>query len=202
MKFARRQKLPYTLRSTKWKRHLKLANHPQSHLHQSTRSSSHQKTFLWLLKVENFHLANLGLTKVLECTGGLTYCLHLPPSMHQHPVFHIDRLSSWSGNNINDVNPSPPPPDQIDNQLKYEVESILDSRHKYRNQHQYLVKWKGYDTGHNSWKPATNLSHSAELVDKFHSAHPLAPHCLSAFIFATLSWQSCITFTDSTPCPQ
>ena len=59
--------------------------------------------------------------------------------MHQHPVFHVDRLSPWTGNNINGANPPPPPPVQVDNEVEYEVERILDSR-KYRNQYQYLVQ--------------------------------------------------------------
>lgn len=70
----------------------------------------------------------LGPYKVLKCTNELTYRLHLSPSMHQHPIFHIDHLSPWSGNNINGANPPLPSPDEIDNQLEYKVESILDSR--------------------------------------------------------------------------
>jgi hypothetical protein len=84
----------------------------------------------------------LGPYKVLERISELTYRLDLPPSMRQHPVFHVDRLSPWSSNNINGQNPPPPPPVQINNELKYEVEHILDSC-KYQNQHQYLVQWRG-----------------------------------------------------------
>ena len=40
----------------------------------------------------------LGPYEVLERTGDLTYRLELPPSMHQHLVFHVDRLSPWHGN--------------------------------------------------------------------------------------------------------
>jgi hypothetical protein len=108
--------------------------------------------------------------------------------MHQHPVFHVDRLSPWSGNDINGLNPSPPPPIKIDDELEYEVEDILDSR-KYRNQFQYLVKWKGYDAGHNSWEPATHLTHCADLLTAFHAAHPSAPRRLAASLFSSLPWR-------------
>lgn len=130
----------------------------------------------------------LGPYEVLERTGKLTYRLRLPPSMHQHPVFHVDRLSPWSGNDINGLNPSPPPPIKIDDELEYEVEDILDSR-KYRNQFQYLVKWKGYDAGHNSWEPATHLTHCADLLTAFHAAHPSAPRRLAASLFSSLPWR-------------
>jgi len=91
----------------------------------------------------------LGPYDIIECTEELTYRLRLPPSMHQHPVFHIDRLSPWHANDIYGHDASPPELIEIDDNLKYEVEHILDSQ-KYCNQYQYLVKWKGYDIGHNS----------------------------------------------------
>src|SRR3984885_1774843 len=75
----------------------------------------------------------------------------------KHPVFHVDRLSPWLGNDVNGNDPPPPPPVLVDTQDEYEVERILDSR-KYRNQHQYLVQWRGYNAGHNSWEQATNLT--------------------------------------------
>jgi Chromo (CHRromatin Organisation MOdifier) domain len=94
----------------------------------------------------------LGPYEVVDRTGELTYCLRLPPSMHQHPVFHVDHLSPWHGNETNGLNTPPPPPVQINDKIEYEIEAILDSR-KYRNQYQYLVKWNEYDFGHNSWEP-------------------------------------------------
>ena len=84
----------------------------------------------------------LGPYEVLEHTGDLTYHLRLPPSMHQHPVFHVDHLSSWQGNETNGANPPPLQPVDVNNNLEYKVERILDSC-KYQNQLQYLVQWKG-----------------------------------------------------------
>jgi hypothetical protein len=72
----------------------------------------------------------LGSYEVIDHTGELTYRLHLPPSMHQHPVFYIDRLPPWHGNETNGLNAPPPPSVQINDEIEYEVEAILDS-HKY-----------------------------------------------------------------------
>jgi hypothetical protein len=141
----------------------------------------------------------LGPYEVTERTGDLTYRLLLPPSMRQHPVFHVDRLSPWRGNEVNGRTPPPPQPIQVNNELEYEVEHILDS-HKYRNQFQYLVKWKGYDPGHNSWEPAAHLTHSQQLIDTFHAAHPSAPCRLPDTAFATLPWQPRRNFTESLQC--
>ena len=139
--------------------------------------------------------------EVLKCTTDLTYCLRLPHSMHQHPVFHIDHLSPWHGNSINGQDPPAPSPIQIDDEPEYEVENILDSR-KYCNQYQYLVKWKGYNVGYNSWKPAANLVYAPELINKFHSTHPSASHRILSSTFTFLPWQPRITFTDTSSCPQ
>ena len=140
----------------------------------------------------------LGPYTVAERTGELTYRLILPPTMRQHPVFHVDRLSPWEGNDIQGEQPPPPDPIQIDDALEYEVEQILDSR-KYRNQLQYLVKWQGYDQGHNSWEPATNLTHCTELIKTFHTKHPAAPRRIAASIFAALPWLPRVVFTDTGP---
>ena len=120
--------------------------------------------------------------------------------MRQHPVFHVDHLSPWHANEVHGYTPPPPQPIEIDNDLEYEVEGILNSQ-KYHNQHQYLVKWKGYDTGHNSWEPATNLTHCTDILDTFHSEHPAAPWRLPMSIFATLPWQTRVTFTTTPTCP-
>ena len=46
--------------------------------------------------------------------------------------------------------------------MDYEVEKFLDHR-VFRRQQQYLIKWKGYGSEHNSWEPAKNVN-APELI--------------------------------------
>ena len=71
----------------------------------------------------------LGPYKVLAKIGELDYKLDLPPSMSRiHPVFHVDKLSSWKGNDINGILPPPPEPVELDDEIEYKVREILDSQ--------------------------------------------------------------------------
>lgn len=115
-----------------------------------------------------------------------------------HDVFHVDRLSPWRGNEINGCLPPPPEPIEIEGEEEYEVDRILDSR-CYRNQLQYLVRWKGYGEGEDSWEPASNLTNAPEKVAEFHEHAPSAPQKILAVDFKNLPWQPQMTFTDAAP---
>ncbi|KAF8823142.1 hypothetical protein HHX47_DHR12000006 [Lentinula edodes] len=118
----------------------------------------------------------LGPYRILEKIGPLDYRLDLPLSLDRlHPVFHVDKLYPWKGNSINGEIPTPPEPVYLEDEdePEYEVEEILDSRVRWKKL-EYLVKWKGYDAGHNSWEPAANLSRAPKIVRAFHKKHPTA----------------------------
>ncbi|SOV03297.1 uncharacterized protein UDID_18617 [Ustilago sp. UG-2017a] len=88
----------------------------------------------------------LGPFSVSEIISSHAYRLQLPPSMKIHNVFHVDRLEPYVANTIpNRVQP-PPPPVEVESDLEYEVEQILDSKvdHHYRDPLFYLVRWVGY----------------------------------------------------------
>ncbi|SOV07075.1 uncharacterized protein UDID_18713 [Ustilago sp. UG-2017a] len=124
----------------------------------------------------------LGPFSVSEVISSHAYRLQLPPSMKVHNMFHVDRLEPYVANTIpNRVQP-PPPLVEVESDLEYEVEQILDSKvdHRYRDPRFYLVRWVGYGPDHNSWEPASNLTHASDLLADFHTANPTCPsptHC-------------------------
>ena len=143
----------------------------------------------------------LGPFKVLERIGDLNYRLELPDWLKIHPVFHVDRLSPWRDNGLR--KPPPPKPDIIDGEEEYEVEKILDSR-VYRRQLQYLVQWKGFGPGDNSWQPAKHLEHTPRLIAKYHKENPSAPRAIKAATFEELAahLRNLENLTDPTTAPQ
>lgn len=130
----------------------------------------------------------LGPYKVIDKISPVDYKLDLPKDLRVHPVFHIDRLSLWKGNEVNGILPPPPEPVEVEGEEEYEVEEVLDSKLVGRGL-RYLVKWKGYGEGNNSWEPAKNLENAKDLVKAFHKKHPSAPRPMGKYAFATYTWK-------------
>src|SRR6266567_6550154 len=94
----------------------------------------------------------LGPYPISRRVGKLAYCLILPPSMSRlHPVFNIVKLTLAPADPIlGRRQNSLPPPELVDGKEEYIVEKVLNSR-MFRRRLQYLVKWEGYRTEHNTW---------------------------------------------------
>ena len=97
-----------------------------------------------------------------------------------HPIFHISQLKlSHPSIILNRVQPLLPPI-EVDGEIKYEVEEILNSKIDRRRCHcqlLYLVRWAGY-TGtdeQTSWLLATELDHASKLVTGYHMKYPNKP---------------------------
>jgi hypothetical protein len=86
-------------------------------------------------------------------------------------VFHVSLLERYTANTLLGRTIPPPPPIEIDGEMEYEVEAIVDSR-KFRNKLQYRVQWVGYQE--TSWEPAENLE-CPEIVTQFHAQYPDKP---------------------------
>ena len=78
-----------------------------------------------------------------------------------HPTFHASLLRPYSG-----TPPQAPPPVEIDGQLEYEVDQILQHR-SYRGHTQYLVRWKGYKAEDDTWQDASDLENAACKLEEY-----------------------------------
>ena len=101
----------------------------------------------------------------------MVYCLRLPHQMKQlHLVFNVVKLTSAPDDLITGQKTEDHPlPIVINREVEWEVEEILDSCWHWRR-FQYLIKWKGYDHEHNSWKSASKVF-TPELTVEFHCKH-------------------------------
>lgn len=120
----------------------------------------------------------LGPFTVVKKLSSLTYKLELPPTMKNHPVFHVGLLEPYTPDPIPGRTRSPPGPiisEEGEAEADtYEVEEILDSRRHYRK-FQYFVHWKGYPPSERSWIPWQDAEGSSELIKEFHHRYPDKP---------------------------
>ena len=82
---------------------------------------------------------------IKEVLGPVTYRLTLPKQWKIHNVFHAALLTPFKETTFHGTTETRPPPNLVDGQQEYEVEAIL-THQRYRGKHQYLVKWKGYNS--------------------------------------------------------
>ena len=104
------------------------------------------------------------------------YRLELPTSWKMFPTFHASLLSPYHEMTEHGANYLEPPPDVIEGQEEYEVEEVLGQRTYGRGKKkQYLIKWKGYSTAHNSWEDASGV-HAPELMKEFLQSQRRSAH--------------------------
>lgn len=118
-----------------------------------------------------------GPFKILQKIGTHAYRLELPPQWKNvWPTFHVSKLEAYH-EDPEHPNFTNPPPDVIEGEPEWEVETILDSKFAY-NQLHYLVKWKGWADSENSWQDERDLVNAPDLITEFHKSHPGAPRRL------------------------
>jgi hypothetical protein len=116
-----------------------------------------------------------GPFKITEVLGPLTYRLELPKRWKIHNTFHATLLTPFSENDVHGPNFTKPPPDLIEGEEHYEVEAIRKHRKAGRG-YSYLVKWKDYPTGEETWEPASSFTGSKETLDDYRRLHKLPPY--------------------------
>jgi len=130
---------------------------------------------VWLLRTNiktarpssKLDVHKLGPFEIVEAVNSRSFRLALPPEMSRiHPVFHVSLLEPFNANTIEGCTAPAPPLMEVEGEIEYEVEAILDSR-LYHSKLQYLVSWLGYNE--QTWEPPEHVAHCPELVAKFHS---------------------------------
>jgi hypothetical protein len=126
--------------------------------------------------VKKFQSKRVGPYPIIKKVGRSAYKLQLPPRWQISPTFNESLLTPYVEPNTGIGPKARPPPDEIEGEEEYEVESIIDSRAYGRHKTlQYLVKWQGYGEEENSWEPASSVKNAAEEVTGFHERHPEKP---------------------------
>jgi hypothetical protein len=113
-----------------------------------------------------------GPFKVIQVMSAVNYRLELPTQWSIHPVFHIDLLTPYHETPIHGTNYQRPPPDLVEGEEEYEVETVLASRRFGRGKRlQYLVKWKGYPDSDNQWINKEDVF-ADEAIREFKNSNP------------------------------
>ena len=104
-----------------------------------------------------------GPFRISDVLGPLTYQLNLPTSWQIRNVFHVVLLRPYIKNEIHGANFPWPPPELLEGEEVYEVESIL--KHRWRGRgYQYLIKWKGYPINNATWEAKTAFSDDGNML--------------------------------------
>ena len=96
----------------------------------------------------------------------VNYELRLPKNMRIRPVFHISLLEPAPADAPLETNI-----EMESDQTDYEVEQLLDVR-KFGNQWRYLIRWKNYSPGEDSWEPLKCLRNCPKKLEQFHQQNP------------------------------
>jgi len=105
-----------------------------------------------------------GPFKIIEVLGLVTYKLQLPVQWKIHNVIHSNRLTPYHETDVHGKNFPEPPPDLINGEEEYKVDSIKDHKKRGRS-YQYLVVWKGYSD--ETWEPESNLKNASEILQSY-----------------------------------
>jgi len=123
---------------------------------------------------------SLGPYEIIAQAGSNSFTLRLPQSMRAiHPVYHVSMLETAPDSSIPNRTVEPPPPVEVDGEIEYEIDAILDTKLDRRRKCKllYKVRWSGYEGSEDetSWLTADELSHAKELVSDFHLHYPDKP---------------------------
>jgi len=112
------------------------------------------------------------LFEIIEKLSLVTFWLRMPPRYQAlHLVFYASKLTQYSKSTIRGQKATPLPPTLIQGQEEWEVEKILNSRQRH-GKNKYLVRWKGYTQGDDTWESEDNLQNAGEKLQEYLQSIP------------------------------
>lgn len=116
----------------------------------------------------------LGPYPITEIVSTHARRLGLPLSLKKiHNIFHVSLLEPHQANPFPGRKEAPPPPVEIDDDLQYEIDEIVDSR-VLRGRLYYFVRWQGHDEI--TREPADVIQEDApEAAEEYHLRNPGKP---------------------------
>jgi len=113
-----------------------------------------------------------GPFEIIEKLSCVTFWLRMPPYYRaMYPVFHASKLAQYSESTIHGQKSTALPLTLIQGQKEWEVEQVLDSRQRH-GKNKYLVRWKGYTQGDDTWEPEENLQNAGEKLQEYLQSIP------------------------------
>ena len=113
-----------------------------------------------------------GPFKIKEVLGPVTYKLKILKTWKIHNVFHAILLRPYEENEVYSKNFPTPPPDLVEGEEAYEVETILNHRKRGWG-YQYLIKWAGYPITKASWESEQSFNSDGDTLTSYKQRHQL-----------------------------
>jgi len=107
----------------------------------------------------------VGPYKVKSIISANAVELHLPPTVHIHPVVNVSKLQMYKSQ-VEGQKAMKPALVIIEGEKEYEVEKILNKR-RIQGKEKFLVRWKGYTAEADTWEDRGNLKNASKLVEEF-----------------------------------
>jgi hypothetical protein len=127
------------------------------------------------LRPNKLHPWFVGPFKIKRVVSPATLELDLPKRYKMHAVVNIDSVKPYTDPAAIAGRVTPPPPPLVDEQGHpvFTIDRIMAKR-RYRNQVQYLIRWRGYGEEADSWEPEREIKDCTEIVARFNATAPAA----------------------------